>query len=104
MGEDGAALMRGTVPTPTAMKDNEQDRRGASYPADPSVAARLAAFFAEENRLLEEVQAHVAERTEAFWGVIFPLLYSISDSNRAFHLLAPHTLVQLGRPVSGFWV
>jgi hypothetical protein len=72
------------------MGQGEQDRRWSTYLADASVAARLATFFAEENRLLEEIQAHVADRTEGFWDVIFPLLYSISDSNRALLLLATH--------------
>jgi hypothetical protein len=72
----------------TVVEDSEQHQQWSSYLAEPSVAARLAVFFAEENRLLEEIQARVAEWTEA--GVIFPLLYAIADSNRAFHLLATH--------------
>jgi hypothetical protein len=72
------------------MDDNQEIRRWSSYLGDPAAAARLAVFFAQENSLLEEIQGKVAERHEAFWGVIFPLLYSISDSNRAFHLLATH--------------
>ena len=72
------------------MDENQEINRWSSYLGDPATAARLAVFFAQEIHLLEAVQAKVAERTEPFWGVIFPFLYSISDSNRAFHLLATH--------------
>ena len=55
---------------------------------DPETVARLRVFFAKEAKILEEIQTLVAERDEAFCDVLFPLLYSIADSNRALSLLA----------------
>jgi hypothetical protein len=54
---------------------------------NPIVATRLREFFTKECKIVEAVQATVAERDEPFCDVLFPLLYSVVDSNRALSLL-----------------
>src|SRR4051794_41048933 len=69
---------------------------GSSELGDAETDARMREFFDKETSILEEIQAIVAERDESFCDVIFPLLYSIVDSNRALSLLASKGAMRTG--------